>query len=168
MELINAASILEKKLNGKVVFTLAGDCDENNKAVVHKSELEKHLIPGYIDWIGFRKDMILQYQQSDIVILPSYREGLPKSLIEACAIGRPIITTDVPGCRECVIDGYNGMIIPAKTIGPLANAIETLYENEEMRVRMSINSRKLAEREFSIEQVVEDTFSIYEEILNKS
>jgi glycosyltransferase involved in cell wall biosynthesis len=168
MELIRAANLLKLKWNGKLMFVLAGDCDSDNKAVVSKEELEKYLIPGYIEWIGFRKDMISQYQQSDIVVLPSYREGLPKSLIEACAIGRPIITTDVPGCRECVIDGYNGRMVPAKAVEPLAKAIEELCESKEKRIQMGINSRKLAEREFSIEQVVENTFSIYEEILNKS
>lgn len=168
MELIASAVILKEKWIGCIEFILAGDCDESNKAVVHQQDLEKLLIPGYIEWIGFRKDMVDQYVKSDIVVLPSYREGLPKSLIEACAIGRPIITTDVPGCRECVIDGYNGRIVPVKAVEPLAKAIEELCESKEMRIMMGINSRKLAEKEFSIEQVVEKTFSIYDEILNEN
>lgn len=168
MELIDAAIFLEKKLKGKVLFILAGECDKNNKAVVLVEELQKYLIPGYIEWIGFRKNMISQYQQSDIVVLPSYREGLPKSLIEACAIGRPIITTDVPGCRECVTDGYNGRLIPLKTVDPLVNAIEELCENKSLREQMGKNSRVLAEQEFSIESVIEKTFAIYEEILSKN
>lgn len=168
MELIASTGILKEKWKGRIEFVLAGDCDESNKAVVHQQDLEKLLIPGYIEWIGFRKDMVEQYVQSDIVVLPSYREGLPKSLIEACAIGRPIITTDVPGCRECVVDGYNGRMVPVKEVEPLANAIEDLCENKEMRIQMGINSRKLAEKEFSIEQVVEKTFSIYDEILNEN
>lgn len=167
VELIEAANFLEKKWKGKVLFILAGDCDDNNKAVVPKEKLEKHLIPGFIEWIGFRKDMISQYQQSDIVVLPSYREGLPKSLIEACAIGRPIITTDVPGCRECVIDGYNGRMVPVKTIEPLAKAIDELCENKTLRIQMGKNSRSLAEKEFSIESVIDKTFDIYNEILNR-
>jgi len=165
MELIEAAYQLEKKWNGKVVFILAGDCDVNNKAVFREEELKKHLIPGYLEWIGFRKDMISQYQQSDMVVLPSYREGLPKSLIEACAIGRPIITTDVPGCRECVVDRYNGRIVPVKKVEPLAIAIEELCENKSMREQMGKNSRELAVQKFSIESVIEKTFGIYEEIL---
>jgi glycosyltransferase involved in cell wall biosynthesis len=112
--------------------------------------------------------MILQYQQSDIVVLPSYREGLPKSLIEACAIGRPIITTDVPGCRECVVDGYNGRMVPVKTVAPLANAIEELCESKSLRNRMGSNSRVLAEQEFSIEIVIEKTFEIYDEIIKRN
>lgn len=168
MELIEAAKSLGKKWKGKAVFILAGDCDENNKAVVSEEELNKHLIPDYIEWIKFREDMILQYQQSDIVVLPSYREGLPKSLIEACAIGRPIITTDVPGCRECVIDGYNGRMVPVKTVVPLANAIEELCESKSLRDKMGSNSRVLAEQEFSIESVIEKTFLIYEELLRSN
>jgi glycosyltransferase involved in cell wall biosynthesis len=168
MELIEAAKYLENDWKGKIIFILAGDCDENNKAVVREEDLKKHLIPGYIEWIGFRKDMITQYQQSDIVVLPSYREGLPKSLIEACAIGRPIITTDVPGCRECVIDGYNGRMVPVKTVVPLANAIEELCESKSLRDKMGSNSRVLAEQEFSIESVIEKTFLIYEELLRSN
>jgi len=168
IELIEAAKSLGKKWKGKAVFILAGDCDENNKAVVSEEELNKHLIPDYIEWIKFREDMILQYQQSDIVVLPSYREGLPKSLIEACAIGRPIITTDVPGCRECVIDGYNGRMVPVKTVVPLANAIEELCESKSLRDKMGSNSRVLAEQKFSIESVIEKTFLIYEELLRSN
>lgn len=167
IELIEAAKLLEKKWKGEISFILAGDCDESNKAVVHQQDLEKLLIPSYIEWIGFRKDMVEQYLQSDIVVLPSYREGLPKSLIEACAIGRPIITTDVPGCRECVIDGYNGRLVPMKSVEPLANAIEELCESKEKRVVMGRNSRASAEKEFSLESVIEKTFAIYDEILNK-
>lgn len=167
MELIGAANYLREKWDTKVVFILAGDCDENNKAVIHRTDLEKNLVPGYIEWVGFKKNMISEYQQSDIVVLPSYREGLPKSLIEACAIGRPIITTDVPGCRECVIDGYNGRIVPVKEIEPLAKAIEELCKSSEKRTEMGRNSRELAEKEFSIQSVINKTFSIYEELLKR-
>src|SRR5690554_2432201 len=167
MELIETAKVLKNKYKGKVLFILAGDCDDSNKAVVPKSELEKNLIPGYIEWIGFREDILFQYQQSDMVVLPSYREGLPKSLIEACAIGRPIITTDVPCCRECVIDGYNGRMVPAKSVDSLAVAIDELCANEKLRIEMGKNSRELAEKEFSIESVIDKTFDIYNEILNR-
>jgi glycosyltransferase involved in cell wall biosynthesis len=167
IELIKAANLLKSKWINKVIFILAGDCDVNNKAVVHQSTLEKLLIPGYIEWIGFRKDILNQFRLSDFVVLPSYREGLPKSLIEACAIGRPIITTDVPGCRECVIDGYNGRLVPAKSVELLATAIDELCEHKAIRIKMGRNSRDLAEKEFSIEIVIEKTFEIYDELINK-
>ena len=81
---------------------------------------------------------------------------------------RPIITTDVPGCRECVIDGYNGRMVPVKTVVPLANAIEELCESKSLRDKMGSNSRVLAEQEFSIESVIEKTFLIYEELLRSN
>lgn len=167
LELVNAAILLKDKWKNRIVFILAGECDESNKSVVFQADLEKLLIPEYIEWIGFRKDMLEQYINSDIVVLPSYREGLPKSLIEACAIGRPIITTDVPGCRECVTDGYNGYLVPVKTTEPLSSAIEKLCESKEKRFEMGKNSRTLAEKDFSIQSVLDKTFSIYDEILEK-
>lgn len=167
MEFIEAAKLLEKDWKDKIKFVLAGDCDEHNKAVVKQDELEKHLIEGYIEWVGFQKNMLPLYQKSDVVVLPSYREGLPKALIEACAVGRPIVTTDVPGCRECVIDGYNGRLVPVKTVEPLAAAITELFESKDLRERMAANSRKLAEKEFSIQTVIDKTFLIYDELLKK-
>ena len=121
-----------------------------------------HLIPGYLDWIGYQSDMISVFRNSHIVVLPSYREGLPKSLIEACAIGRPIITTDAIGCRECVIHGYNGFLVTLKNSQEIAESIKSILSNSEHRIQMGVNSRTLAEREFSIESVIDKTFSIYD------
>jgi glycosyltransferase involved in cell wall biosynthesis len=165
LEFIKAATLLETKYKGKVIFKLAGSCDKDNLAGLSESQLKKYLIPNYIEWIGFQKDMIPIYRESDIVVLPSYREGLPKSLIEACAIGRPIVTTDVPGCKECVIEGKNGFLVPAKDCESLSCAIEKLIEQPRLRIDFSLESRKLAEREFSIENVINKTFSIYDSIL---
>lgn len=160
-ELLEAAHVLKEKYQDRIEFVIAGDCDNENLAVFPEAELRKWLIPGYITWIGFQKEMYAVYADSDIVILPSYREGLPKSLIEACAVGRPLITTDVPGCRECVKPGYNGLLIPAKDSKSIAEAIETLINDPEARARFGKNSRALAERDFSIESVIEKTFAIY-------
>ncbi|MCL2413897.1 MAG: glycosyltransferase family 4 protein [Bacteroidales bacterium] len=160
-ELIDAANILKSKIEDKAEFILAGDCDLENLATIQPYELQKKIDSDYIKWIGFQKDMISVYQQSSVVVLPSYREGLPKSLIEACAIGRPIITTDVPGCRECVIDGYNGRLVEAKNVEALASAILEFVENKNLMEMYSQNSRLLAEKEFSIENVVNKTIEIY-------
>ena len=166
MELIYAAGILEDDYKGKVLFLLAGNCDDDNLASMSESELKKHLVPNYLEWIGFQKQMVPIYQECDIVVLPSYREGLPKSLIEACAIGRPVVTTDVPGCRECVIDNYNGFLVPAKNSDSLASALKRLIDDKELRLSFGKNSRIIAEKEFSIEKVLEKTFSIYDSIMN--
>jgi len=160
-EFIEAANILKSKICNKAEFVLAGDCDLENLAAIDPDELQKKTDNDYIKWIGFKKNMIPVYQQSSVVVLPSYREGLPKSLIEACAIGRPIITTNVPGCRECVIDGYNGRLIEVKNTEALASAILEFIENKHPMKQYSQNSRCLAEKEFSIENVINRTMEMY-------
>lgn len=164
MEFIKAAKSIREVAKGRAKFVLCGDCDEGNLAVLRQSELESLLEDGYIEWRGFQKGMYPIYSDSDVVVLPSYREGLPKSLIEACAVGRPIITTDVPGCRECVIEGYNGFIVPAKDIKLLAQAMCRLLGDMKQLNFLGQNSRKLAEQEFSIESVIDKTFGIYNAI----
>lgn len=166
MELVEAAGLLRDKLKGKAKFVLAGDCNSTNPTALKENDLLPLLETGYIEWIGYQKEMKSVYQKSDIVVLPSYREGLPKSLIEACAIGRPIVTTNVTGCRECVNDGYNGFLVPAKQSEPLAEAIEKLVDDQSIRRTMGENSRKIAERDFSIENVVKKHFEIYQSLIN--
>lgn len=167
VELVNAFGLLKKKYEGKIELVLAGSCGDANKTAVSEDELKGMLIEDYITWIGNQKDMYPVYVNSDIVVLPSYREGLPKSLIEACAVGRPIVTTDVPGCRECVDEGVNGFLVPLKSVKELADAIEKLILSSEDRRIFGIASRKKAEEEFSIKNVIERTFSIYEILLRK-
>ena len=165
VEFIEALKLLQSSYQGRIEAILAGSCGDANKTSVSEEELKSMLIEGYITWIGNQKDMYPVYVDSDIVVLPSYREGLPKSLIEACAVGRPIVTTDVPGCRECVDEGVNGYLVPVKTSKELANAIEKLILNAESRNAFGKASRQKAEAEFSIENVVEKTFSIYNAVL---
>lgn len=166
-ELIDAMKILYPKYNGKIELILAGSCADANKTSVSEEGLKGMLINGYITWIGNQKEMYPVYVESDIVVLPSYREGLPKALIEACAVGRPIVTTDVPGCRECVDEGVNGYLVPVKTSQELANALEKLILDEDKRKSFGIASRQKAEKEFSIENVIEKTFEIYDYLMNK-
>jgi len=160
-ELIEAANILKSKIADKAEFILAGDCDLENLSAIKPNELQKKVDNDYIKWIGFQKNMIPVYQQASVVVLPSYREGLPKSLIETCAIGRPIITTNVPGCRECVIDGYNGRLIDVKNTEALASAILEFVDNKHPMEQYSKNSRSIAEKEFSIENVINKTIEVY-------
>jgi glycosyltransferase involved in cell wall biosynthesis len=161
IEFIEAAKKTKDKVNDKAEFVLVGDCDTINLAGISETELEAMLDIPYIQWIGFRKDMFEVLKNSDIVVLPSYREGLPKSLIEACAVGRPIITTDTQGCRECVIEGFNGYLVPVKDTALLAQRMEELINDREKRNTMGKNSRKLAEKEFSIKNVIEKHIEIY-------
>ena len=163
-EFIEAANMLKSKIADKAEFVLAGGCDLENLAAIKPEELRKKIDNNYIKWIGFQKNMIPVYKQSSVVVLPSYREGLPKSLIEACAIGRPIITTDAPGCRECVIDGYNGCLVKVKDVASLASAILGFVGNKYPIEQYSQNSRSLAEKEFSIEDVINKTMKLYHKL----
>jgi glycosyltransferase involved in cell wall biosynthesis len=106
------------------------------------------------------------YRQAHLVCLPSYREGLPKALIEAAACGLPIVTCDVPGCREVVRDGDNGLLVPARTVEPLAQALGRLIDDADLRARMGMRSRERAVTEFSIERVVADTLALYRAALS--
>ena len=167
IELIDAFKILYPKYKGQVELILAGSCADANKTAISEEELKGMLMDGYITWIGNQSDMYPVYCDSDIVVLPSYREGLPKALIEACAVGRPIVTTDVPGCRECADEGVNGYLVPLKSVNELAEAIEKLILSPVDRKMFGIASRKKAEEEFSIENVIEKTFAIYDYLLRQ-
>lgn len=164
-EVIDAVKLLQPKYKEKIELILAGSCGDANKTSLSEDELKSMLIDGYISWIGHQKNMYPIYVDSDIVVLPSYREGLPKSLIEACAVGRPIITTNVPGCRSCVDDGVNGYLVPKKSVKELADAIAKLVDSYEDRLNFGIASRKKAESEFSIDNVIEKTFNIYKIVM---
>jgi glycosyltransferase involved in cell wall biosynthesis len=161
IEFIEAAKLLKNQLSDKAEFILAGDVDRENLAAIPDEKIQSLMDGNYLRWIGFQKDMVGLLKAADIVVLPSYREGLPKSLIEAAAIGRPIITTDVPGCRECVVDGYNGYLVPAKDEHRLAGAMLELIKDRDLQVQMGRHSRILAEKEFSIDKVIRETTAIY-------
>ena len=165
VEFINAAKSIKEQVVSKAEFILAGDCDSINLAGIAEDELKAMVDIPYIQWIGFQKDMFYIYKESDVVVLPSYREGLPKSLIEACAVGRPIITTDTQGCRECVVNEYNGYLVPVKDTQKLARYMELLTNDKEKRERMGKNSRILAEQEFSVDNVIAKHLNIYNELV---
>ncbi len=165
-EFIEAANLLKEEYMDKAVFRLIGDIDLNNPTGISKDYLERNSDGDYIQWLGYQTNMKHHYISSDVIVLPSYREGLPKSLIEANAIGRPIITTDVPGCRECVVHNHNGLLIPAKDSTALANAFTFFLDNPVVIEKYGKKSRKLAELLFSIENVVESHMKIYQKYLN--
>jgi glycosyltransferase involved in cell wall biosynthesis len=133
---------------------------------LHLSQLREWEKEGVIEWWGWKEDMQDVYAQSAIVCLPSYREGLPKTLIEAAACGRPIVTSDVPGCREVVRKGENGFLVPARDALALANALIELLQSPDMRLKMGGISRKIAEKEFSMEMVNAQTFAVYQSCRN--
>lgn len=164
-ELREASDILNKKYYDNIEFILSGLADEDNKAGVPATYLNDWQDGHYVKWIGNQKNMVEVYQNSHIVVLPSYREGMPKSLIEACAIGRAIVTTNAIGCRECVDEGINGLKVPIKDAQSLANAIETLVNNPNRIVEMGKASRLKAKKEFDINFVLQIHSQIYNQYL---
>ena len=161
VEYVEAAKAVEAKYPNKAQFILAGAIDLENKAGIPETQIKQWETNGFVKYIGFHTDMVKVVTESNVIVLPSYREGLPKSLIEACAIGRAIITTDVTGCRDVVTEGVNGYIVPAKNPIALAEAMEKLLFNRELRLKMGVKGREIAEKEFSIDGVIDKTFAVY-------
>jgi glycosyltransferase involved in cell wall biosynthesis len=166
IEFIKAAILLKKEAYGKAKFYLVGSLDPENKAGIKENEIQSLLIDNYIIWEGHSTNMISTIKSASIVVLPSYREGLPKVLIEAAAIGRPIITTNAPGCKECVNDHVNGFIVPVKDSNILASKMKQLIFDKGLRVKMGKESRKIAEKEFCEQKVIQQTINIYKSLQN--
>jgi len=166
-EYISAARLLKER-GIKARFLLAGDLDENNPSGLSLDDLNKVKVEGYVEFIGYHKDISKLYAKSHIICLPSYREGFPKSLIEAAAANRAVITTDVPGCRDAIIPNETGLLVPVKDSQKLADALQWLIENPQKRISMGAAGRKLAEEEFPIEKIVIDHLNIYQDLLSNT
>lgn len=164
-ELVEAARLLTKR-KVPVRVALVGGLDPNNPAGVSRAQLEAWVAEGVVEWWGMRTDMPEVLASATVVCLPSYREGIPKSLLEACAVGRPIVTTDVPGCRDAVADGGCAVLVPPRDAGALATAIEELLADRDAMVRMSASATQHA-RAFAVEAVVESTIDIYRRLLDR-
>jgi glycosyltransferase involved in cell wall biosynthesis len=164
VELVAASALLRER-GVRCRMVLCGDPDPGNPTSIDGRQLDAWVREGLVEWWGHRSDQAAVLVQSTIVALPSYREGLPKALIEAAAAGRPIVTTDVPGCRDVVRHGVNGLLVPARDAGALADAIARLLADREGRERMGAAGREIAVREFSEAQVVAQTMRVYRELL---
>jgi glycosyltransferase involved in cell wall biosynthesis len=146
-------------------FVLIGDGDPDNPASISHDQLEAWQQEGSVEWWGRQSDMPSIFANTHITCLPSaYGEGVPKVLIEAAACGRPIVTTDTPGCREIVIDGKNGFLVPIKDVNSLAVALRQLIQDQALRKKMGTLGREIVEREFSIEHVVAQTLNLYSQV----
>ena len=164
-EFVQAAQILKKK-GIKVNFQLVGEPDVSNPTAITKRELDDWVSNGYIDYLGYRNDIHKIIPKSHIVVLPSYYpEGLPKILCEASACGRPIITTNEPGCKDAVKDGITGLLIKSRDSNDLAEAIEKLIKNREMLNNMCLEGRKNAEKFFDVKKVVDKHLNTYKYLI---
>lgn len=164
-EFIEAGEIL-KKNDVPVVMRVMGTPDPGNPTSVTSKEMVSWEKQGIVNFLGYRTDIAEQYAQAHIVCLPSYREGLPKSLIEAAACGRAVITTDVPGCRDAIEPNVSGLLVPKKDPQALASAILKLTIDQELRKRMGKAGRELAVKAFDINMVVRAHLEIYQELLS--
>lgn len=164
--LTDAAAILRNEYEDIVEFWIVGGLDDHPGAIT-KEQLDTVCDGQYIKWLGRREDVKDLLKQCHIFAFPSYyMEGLPKSLIEACAIGRPIVTTDNIGCRDVVTDGVNGYLIPVKNSAALAEKIRELIDHPDLRLKMGLSSRKVAEEYFSVDSVIEKHLEIYQELVS--
>jgi len=165
-DLVEAARRLKRgAIDCRVV--LVGVPDKGNPSSIPEQTLREWQAEGTVEWWGLRDDMPAVLGGANIVVLPSYAEGVPKVLLEAAAAGRAIVTTDVPGCRAVVRDGENGILVPPRDPQALAEAIQRLLADAELRARMGKRGRELAVAEFSEGVVIRETLAVYESVLGE-
>lgn len=157
-EYLEAARMVRQSVPD-AVFLLAGSHDPGNPAAIPVDMVETW---SEIEWLGHCDDMAPLLASVDLVVLPSYREGTPTVLLEAAAAGLPLVASDVPGCREVVMDGANGFLVPARDASGLARAIVLLLQDDSLRARMGQHSRVIACREFAREKIVRETLAVYQ------
>lgn len=160
-EFVEAARLLRAR-GVPVTMRLVGGVDAGNPTSATPAEVEAWQREGCVETLGERSDVPQLYAASHIAVLPSYREGLPKSLIEAAACGRAVVTTDVPGCRDAIDPDKTGLLVPVRDPQALADAIARLVDDAALRHSMGVAGRALAEREFNIERVARIHVELYD------
>ena len=159
-EFIEAARILKNR-NVKGNFYLAGDDITINPSAVPKEIISAWVREGIVKYLDYEKDMKSLYNKMSIICLPSWREGFPRVLMEAASCGIPVITTDVPGCRNAIIKNKTGLLVPPKNSNALAKAIQTLFEDETLRKKMGKAGRLLAIKKFDLKIIVPQIVKLY-------
>jgi glycosyltransferase involved in cell wall biosynthesis len=163
-EFVRAAELLRKR-DCDVHMVLAGDADEGNPDAIRVQDLQRWAEEGLVEWRGKVEDIPDLWSMSHIAVLPSRGgEGVPKSLIEAASCGRPIVATDVPGCRDIVRDGQNGVLVPVGDAEKLADAIEALANDRESQHRMGHRGRELVLEHYSADVIAARTGELYREL----
>lgn len=163
-EFVEASRRLQKE--GRAIeFLLAGDPDPGNPAAVPEATVLQWQAGGLLKWLGHIDDMPGLLAEVDVMVLPSYREGLPKSLIEAAACALPLIATDVPGCRDVITDGVDGLRIPARNSAALAAAVCRLDDDRELGLRLGLAAREKVLQNFDEQIVIRQTIAVYDEML---
>jgi len=168
LEYCRAAQIIKSYYGNTVEVLLVGDFDKNNPFCIEKDKLYYFIQNKIIKFLGWRDDIKALIALCDVFVLPSYyREGIPRTLIEAASMGKPIVTTNVAGCKDVVEHGKNGFLIPTKDSDALAEAVEILIKNKKLREKFGKHSRKKAIKEFDKNIVVEKIINLYKKLLQK-
>jgi glycosyltransferase involved in cell wall biosynthesis len=161
MELVEAARRV-KRVRPCVRFQIAGDPDPGNPSSLESEVIDAWRAEGVVELLGHQNHIDELIAGAAMVVLPSYREGVPRTLLEASAMGKPCIATDVAGCREAVVNGWNGILVPPKDVDALADAIVKLLDDHLLRARMGRNGRRMVLEEFDERIVIRRTAEIYE------
>ena len=163
-EFIEASRVIrERQVDAR--FALVGAPDPGNPATISEEKLQEWVQEGIIEWWGQRDDMPEIFAKSHIVVLPSYGEGFPTVLMEAAACSRPVVATDIPGCREVVHHGKTGFLVPVSDTMALAEALQKLLMDSDMRIKFGKNGRQLMEERFSQRGINDQTVQVYEDLL---
>ena len=164
--LVAAHELLARR--GRAVrLLIAGAPDPANPDSIPPAEIAAWSARSGVELLGHVADIGAVWAAAHIAVLPSRREGLPKSLLEAAACGRPIVATDVPGCRAIAREGVNALLVPADDAAALADAIDRLAQDAELRRRFGAASRRLAEDEFSSQRIGRETVALYDRLLGR-
>jgi glycosyltransferase involved in cell wall biosynthesis len=163
-EFVNAARLLHQRYP-EARFALVGAPDPGNPTSIPEEQLTAWVTEGVVEWWGHQDDIQDVFAKCHIVTLPSYGEGLPTVLLEAAACGRPIVASDIPGCREVVRQGETGLLVPIRDFERLANALENLIINIDLRIEMGRRGRQLVETQFDQHFINQKTFDLYNELI---
>jgi len=164
LEFVRAAEAIRKE-RADWRFVIAGAAGYDNPSAVSSDEVQGWVDAGIVEWLGHVENMPEVYLKSAIVCLPSYREGMPKSLLEAAAAGCAVVTTDVVGCREAIEPGVTGDLVPVRDVAALTESLVGLIDNEERRAEYGRMGRVRAVERFSLESVCDKTLSIYKDLI---
>ncbi len=167
VELIEAARILHSR-GLAFDLVLAGGLDPGNPSAISREEVQAWEQAGLVRWLGHVEEVESLLREVDILVLPSWREGLPKSLLEGAAAGLALVATDVPGCRELIQHEQDGILVPKGEATLLANALERLLKDPLLRQRLGAAARAKVEKEFAQELVHQKTIDIYRELLSQA
>jgi glycosyltransferase involved in cell wall biosynthesis len=159
-EFVNAARILKVNFP-EWKFIMAGTSDYANPSKISEQIIDQWVLGGYIEWLGYVPNMVGLYAKASIVCLPSYREGMPKALLEAAAAGCAVVTTNAIGCKDAIIPNVTGVLVPVCDVPSLVDALASLMDNNTMRSEFGRAAISLATEKYSLDSVVRRTMDIY-------